>query len=395
MSITETIEEEEIKIFHYTVECINISKSIGIFIKRPLLRNVTLNVPQGIFGILGPRGSGVSTLLKIIAGVISPNTGKARVLGYDMSREYLKAKRLIGYVPQRIHISRLTFEERTGKEFLINQGIEKGLTPYDAEEKAILIGKRLNIQRYLDVDLDKYTDAMKHLLLLGAAIMHDPQVLILDEPFVNYDYRTVNRIVDVIQQYKGEKRTVVIGTSFLPDILPLVDELAILLQARDRAGKALGSVIVFQGTPAQLLKKINPNKFKVGVTELDLMLEAIIQEGTVLEAYIEKRARSALRGTRGMLNRGIIAVTTSDYKVFWKTFRDIVHEYGAIADYYNTVPPLEQVFAKEIERVKIAGPLIAQRAEVVKAAWDELGKGNMLEAAKLFFKAADISARLG
>ncbi|MCP4657178.1 MAG: ABC transporter ATP-binding protein [bacterium] len=212
------------------------------------------------FGFLGPNGAGKSTTIKMATGLLKITAGRASILGFDIAREPLEVKRRIGVVPEELAL----FDRLTGAEYLIFVGRMYGMnrSTIHGRTAELLEIMELRDPKKLIVD---YSHGMKKKLALSAALIHDPQLLFLDEPFEGID-AVASRLIKNILNSLLEKGVTVFLTSHILEIVEkLCDEIAIIHQ-----GKLLA-----QGTLAELREGIDRNGDERSMTLEELFLSLV------------------------------------------------------------------------------------------------------------------------
>ncbi|GFP78159.1 ABC transporter ATP-binding protein [Clostridium fungisolvens] len=205
------------------VEVNNITKR---FNDKLVLDNVSFSIKKGeIFGLLGPNGAGKSTLINLMVGLLKMDKGQVLIGGNDISKETIKAKERIGLVPQEIAL----FEGLNAKENLEYWGGLYGLRGKmlkDRIDEAIEISA---LKDHLKNPVKKYSGGMKRRLNIAAAMMHHPEVLIMDEPTVGVDPQSRNHIFEVVKKMNKEYSTSIIYTShYMEEVELLCDNILIL-----------------------------------------------------------------------------------------------------------------------------------------------------------------------
>ncbi|WP_461614174.1 ABC transporter ATP-binding protein [Clostridium sp. Marseille-QA1073] len=205
------------------IETKNLTKR---FNDKLVIDNVSLGIEKGeIFGLLGPNGAGKSTLINLMVGLLKIDRGEVVIGGYNISKEPLKAKEKIGLVPQEIAL----FENLNAKENLEYWGGLYGL-------RGAMLRERINealeiaaLQEYIKKPVRKYSGGMKRRLNIAAAMMHHPEVLIMDEPTVGIDPQSRNHIFEVVKKMNKEYNSTIIYTShYMEEIEALCDNIFIL-----------------------------------------------------------------------------------------------------------------------------------------------------------------------
>jgi len=205
------------------IEIKNLTKR---FNDKLVIDNVSLGIEKGeIFGLLGPNGAGKSTLINLMVGLLKIDRGEVVIGGYNISKEPLKAKEKIGLVPQEIAL----FENLNAKENLEYWGGLYGL-------RGVMLRERINealeiaaLQEHIKKPVKKYSGGMKRRLNIAAAMMHHPEVLIMDEPTVGIDPQSRNHIFEVVKKMNKEYNSTIIYTShYMEEIEALCDNIFIL-----------------------------------------------------------------------------------------------------------------------------------------------------------------------
>lgn len=224
-----------------TVDAVRLVKRYGTV---EALRGIDLRIEKGeFFGLFGPNGAGKTTMLRILTGQLRPTSGEARVLGVDVVRDPLKVKSLIGIVPEvesppsyLTAYEYLEFVARVRKQDAIDARVGKWLEFYDLQEERDTLCK----------DLSKGT---RQKLMLAAAFLHDPELVFLDEPFINLDPIYQRKVRDFLQEYVAGGGTVFMASHLLDIAERLCDHVAVI---RDGALIATGSVEQVRGSEADL-----------------------------------------------------------------------------------------------------------------------------------------------
>ena len=191
------------------------------------LDEVTLEIHPGeIFGLLGPNGAGKTTLIKILTGLARPTRGHVRINGFDVVRQPLEVKKLIGVSPQEINLDK----ELTAYENLLIYGKLHQVPDLQARIKELLALAELT-QR-ADHPVRDFSGGMQRRLLMVRAIMSRPRVLFLDEPTVGLDPQVRRSLWDLITQFKASGLTVLLTTHYIEEAEILCDRVGILNRGR-------------------------------------------------------------------------------------------------------------------------------------------------------------------
>lgn len=191
-----------------------------------VLDNISFEIKQGdIFGLIGPNGAGKSTLINIITGLIKGCGGDVIVGGYSILKEPLKAKELIGFVPQELALMEQLTAYDNLEYFGAFYGLYGKLLKERIEEALIVTG----LSEKKKVKVKKFSGGMKRRLNLAVAIMHRPKILILDEPTVGVDPQSRNYIFEFIKKINKENNTTIIYTShYMEEVEQLCNNIFIL-----------------------------------------------------------------------------------------------------------------------------------------------------------------------
>jgi ABC-2 type transport system ATP-binding protein len=192
---------------------------------KPAVSNLTLEIPEGsVFGLLGPNGAGKSTTVMILCGLMRPDTGKVSVMGEDMLQQGTLLRKKIGVAPQEIAL----FPSLTAYENLFYFGRMYGLP-------STLI--RSQIEKYLHVfglsekakkHVHTFSGGMKRRLNLIAALLHQPKLVILDEPTAGVDVQSRNLILDFLAELKGQGTTIIYSSHVLEEAERICSHLSII-----------------------------------------------------------------------------------------------------------------------------------------------------------------------
>src|SRR5713101_3836417 len=199
------------------------------------VNDVTLEVRRGeVLGLLGPNGSGKTTLLRMLTGYLSPTSGRLSVAGYDTERQRMEARRRIGYVPESLP---LYSHMRVG-EFLRFMARLRGLAPAAAEAAITGVALQVALSDRLTAPIRTLSRGYRQRVAIGQALLHRPDILVLDEPTNGLDPRQIIETRNFIRGLAG-RRTVVMSSHILSEVEKVADRVAILLQGRLLSVEAL------------------------------------------------------------------------------------------------------------------------------------------------------------
>lgn len=204
-----------------------------------VLHDVSFSIGRGeIVGLLGPNGAGKSTTIKIIAGILAPAAGGVRVDGLALPNQALEVKQRIGYVPE----SAVLFESLTGQEFLELCGRLHEVEEEVLERRIKQMLEVFELWPERDSRLDTYSKGMRQKILIGAALLHNPQLILLDEPLSGLDVNAAILIKDLIAALAADGKTILYSSHVL-DVVEKVCTRALIIHK--------GSLVA-QGTTEEL-----------------------------------------------------------------------------------------------------------------------------------------------
>ena len=199
------------------------------FDTKVAVAGVDLDVPAGSFyGLLGPNGAGKTTTLSMAVGLLRPDAGQARVLGYDVWADPVRAKSLLGVMPDGVRL----FDRLSGAELLAYHGLLRGMDPAVVDQRAAELLDVLALSdagRTLVVD---YSAGMRKKIGLACALLHGPRLLVLDEPFEAVDPVSAALIRDILHRYVRGGGTVVFSSHVMEVVERLCSHVAILAEGR-------------------------------------------------------------------------------------------------------------------------------------------------------------------
>ena len=191
--------------------------------------DVTLEVYAGeIFGFLGPNGAGKTTTIKVVVGLLQPTAGEVRVAGWDVQTEPLRAKAASGYVPDEPTL----YPKLTGRELLRFVGDLYGIDSAQVDRRMEELLRLFDLTSAADDAIDSYSHGMRQKVSLAAALVHDPKVLVLDEPTVGLDPRSARLIKDILRQLADRGAAVFLSTHILEIAENMCDRIGIINQGR-------------------------------------------------------------------------------------------------------------------------------------------------------------------
>jgi ABC-2 type transport system ATP-binding protein len=200
----------------------SVTKSYG---RKVAVRDLSLTVARGeLFAFLGPNGAGKTTTIKMIVGLLRADTGEIDVCGHRISVNGLAAKAQLAYVPDQPFI----YEKLTGREFLYFVADIYGLDQKVRDERLAYLIPRLDIIEFLDHLTESYSHGMRQKVVLTAALLHDPALLVIDEPMVGLDPRSVRVVKDLFVEQTRKGGTVFMSTHTLDIAEAVADRIGII-----------------------------------------------------------------------------------------------------------------------------------------------------------------------
>ncbi|MFO0629107.1 MAG: ABC transporter ATP-binding protein [Polyangiales bacterium] len=190
------------------------------------LREVSLTLRPGITGLLGPNGAGKSTFLKVMTGEIAPSRGEVKVFGRRVPDE--DTFRRVGYAPE----IEVFFEELTGFEFVRALAEAHGMSASQAAERARAVLLKVGLEKAMDRRVSTYSKGMRQRTKLAQALLHDPAVVLLDEPMTGLDPLARAQMVQLIQELGAQGRTVVVSSHILDEVEAMTREIVVLWQGQ-------------------------------------------------------------------------------------------------------------------------------------------------------------------
>lgn len=181
-----------------------------------------------IFGFLGPNGAGKTTTIKIIVGLLQPTSGKVTVGGYDIQSQALQAKAICGFVPDEPNL----YPKLSGRELLRFVGSLYSLSDDQVSHRIDELLRMFDLTQAADDTIDSYSHGMQQKIALATALIHEPQVLVLDEPTVGLDPKSARRIKDLLRQMAEKGSAVFLSTHILEIAERMCDRIGIINQGK-------------------------------------------------------------------------------------------------------------------------------------------------------------------
>jgi ABC-2 type transport system ATP-binding protein len=262
------------------IELVGLSKTYAGTKKAPAktaLHGIDLTIPRGsIFGLLGPNGAGKSTAINILSGLVNKTAGTARIMGYDIETDTRRARAAIGIVPQEIAMD-VFF---TPYQALELQAGYYGVPKRERRSEEILDALGLLDKR--DAYVRQLSGGMKRRLLIAKALVHNPPVLILDEPTAGVDIELRRQLWDYVQLLHQRGTTVILTTHYLEEAEALCDQIAIIHQGRIVANESKDAML---SRMDKRMLVITPTDPITAVPDALADLAAVVEDGALIISY--------------------------------------------------------------------------------------------------------------
>ncbi|MFF0307740.1 ABC transporter ATP-binding protein [Streptosporangium sp. NPDC004379] len=241
------------------------------------VRDVGFDIAPGeAYGLLGPNGAGKTTTISMLVGLLRPDTGHVRVRGVDLADDPMRAKAGIGYVPQEIAL----YPELTGRENLRFFGRLFGLPRRELAGRIDEVLDLVGLTGRADSRLKTYSGGMKRRINIGAALLHRPEVLILDEPTVGVDPQSRKAILDGVERLVGEGMSLLYTSHYMEEVERVCDRVAIIDHGR----------IIAEGTRRELIALVG------GADKVELSLEGDMETALAKLRAVEGVIEAAMTG---------------------------------------------------------------------------------------------------
>ncbi|MFM7539061.1 MAG: ABC transporter ATP-binding protein [Planctomycetota bacterium] len=196
------------------------------------VRDLSLELRKGeLFAFLGPNGAGKTTTIKMICGLLRPTAGTITICGHDLVADGLAARANLSYVPDLPFL----YEHLTGLEFLQLVAQLHGLAPEKAMERISTVTRQFELEKFRDQITMRYSHGMRQRTVFAAALLHQPKVLVVDEPTVGLDPRSVRQLKDLLRELVAEGTTIFLSSHSLDVVQELADRIGII-----SGGKLIG-----------------------------------------------------------------------------------------------------------------------------------------------------------
>jgi len=247
------------------------------------LQGLSLSVPEGcLYGLLGPNGAGKTTTLRILATLLAPDSGSVRVAGIDALQDPRGVRRVLGYVAQEVAIDKIL----SGRELMQLQGDLYHLPRRERDRRIDALIERLAMGDWIDRRCGTYSGGMRRRLDLATGLLHQPRLLVLDEPTVGLDIESRAAIWGLLRDLVQTGTSVLLSSHYLEEIEALADRMAIIDAGR----------VIAEGSPEALKQELGGDRLTLRVREFSaedeaLKVQALLQPVTGVRRVVINRAQ--------------------------------------------------------------------------------------------------------
>ena len=208
------------------IEIRNLTKKFG---QLMAVNHLDLTVGEGeFFAFIGPNGAGKTTTIKLIAGLLQPTEGEVFLCGHNVHRDQVQAKYLLSYVPDQPYL----YDNLTGLEFLQFVARMYRIGHREADSRIAELSEAFEFGPYVDQLAETYSHGMKQRIVMSAALLHEPKVIVVDEPMVGLDPRSANTLKRVLKERSAQGVTVFMSTHDLPVAEQTAERVGIIHEGR-------------------------------------------------------------------------------------------------------------------------------------------------------------------
>lgn len=204
----------------------NVTKKFGKF---TAVDNLSFEIKSGeLFGFLGPNGAGKTTTIKMITGLLIPSSGSIIINDIDTNKNFYEAKKIIGYIPDQPFI----YDKLTGREFLLFSGGLYNLNNHLLKDKVDDVIEKLKISSWIDRRTEEYSQGMKERVVIASALIHNPDIIIIDEPMVGLDPQSTKIIKELLIELSEKGKTILMSTHSLYIVEEICNRIGIIKEGK-------------------------------------------------------------------------------------------------------------------------------------------------------------------
>jgi ABC-2 type transport system ATP-binding protein len=306
------------------IEVENLSKIYG---STPAIHDINFSVDRGeIVGFLGPNGAGKTTTMRILSAYIPATAGTAKIAGHDVHEESIAVRQAIGYLPETPPL----YHDMTVEGFLYFVARIKGVSPSDRRDRVNWSIERCQLSEKRKVLIHKLSKGYRQRVGIAQAIVHDPPVIILDEPTVGLDPKQISQVRELIKSLAGE-HTIILSTHILPEVSMTCDRVIIINRGK----------VVATDTPDNLMSELT------GASGYELEVDGDVRELGPLLAQIAGVSQLEIRvkDKQGNNARYLLDITTeAGQEPGPEIASTIINQGLGLYEMRSTRPTLEDVF---------------------------------------------------
>jgi len=311
-----------------TIELRNVSRWYGNVVA---VNDVTMSIEPGVTGLLGPNGAGKSTIMHMIAGFLPPSRGELTI-GHGSSWRNPDVYRQVGLVPERDSV----YAFLTGEQFVVSTAkLHELPDPAAAAARAIAL---LDMAEAADRKIATYSKGMRQRIKVAAALVHDPEVLLLDEPFNGMDPRQRLHMMDLLDKLGSEGRTILFSSHILEEVERLSGTIQVVVAGRLAASGDFRAI--------RRLMTSRPHVFTVRSSDDRLLASTLIRGTPIAGTLIRDTSAGRPAVTAVELTRAGLQVRTSDYGAFCRDIAVLARDHDIrLREVLPADESLESVFA--------------------------------------------------
>lgn len=289
------------------------------FKKIEAVKNISFSVEKGeILGLLGPNGAGKSTTISMISTLIRPDSGSILYKGRDIATSPKTIQRTLGYVPQEIAL----YPMLSGKENMAFWGRSYGLKGKELKERIELVSEIIGIKERLKDRVKSYSGGMKRRLNIGVALLHNPEIIIMDEPTVGIDPQSRNHILDTVLELNRQGMTVIYTSHYMEEVEYLCNRICVMDQGE----------IIAEGSKTELIESLEDGQ------EIHLKIEGV--DGALIASIANIDTVKEAK----LVEDVIVVKAEKDTRIFKKLIDSINGSSVNILSMDINEPNLEKVF---------------------------------------------------